>query len=57
MNLYREQAANWGAAVRGASHLVQQLTTCQRVYFIAFGEGARYLHVITRFSTDPATEA
>ena len=53
------EAASWGRAVRHASQLVQQLTDCDRVYAIAFGEGAPHLHLhlIPRHVTDPATAA
>jgi hypothetical protein len=37
------EATSWGRAVRHASQLVQQLTGCDRVYAIAFGEGAPHL--------------
>ena len=54
-----EEASSWGAAVQQASRLVQQLTGCDRVYAIAFGEGARHLHLhlIPRFGSEPSTEA
>jgi diadenosine tetraphosphate (Ap4A) HIT family hydrolase len=54
-----EEAADWGCAVQQASLLLQQLTGCDRVYAIAFGEGARHLHLhlIPRFASDPASEA
>ena len=54
-----EEAAAWGLAVQRASQLVQQLTGCDRVYAIAFGEGARHLHLhlIPRFGSEPASEA
>jgi diadenosine tetraphosphate (Ap4A) HIT family hydrolase len=54
-----EEASSWGAAVQQASRLVQQLTGCDRVYAIAFGEGARHLHLhlIPRFGSEPASEA
>ena len=53
------EAAAWGGAVQQASRLVQQLTGCDRVYAIAFGEGARHLHLhlIPRVATEPASEA
>lgn len=53
------EAASWGLAVRAASLLVQQLCGCERVYAIAFGEGARHLHLhlIPRFASEPASEA
>lgn len=54
-----EEASCWGAAVQQASRLVQELTGCDRVYAIAFGEGARHLHLhlIPRFGSEPASEA
>lgn len=53
------EAAAWGLAVRHASHLVQRLAGCERVYAIAFGEGAPHLHLhlIPRFAADPASAA
>ena len=53
------EAADWGQVVRAASGLVQNLTGCERVYAIAFGEGAQHLHLhlIPRFLNDPATAA
>ena len=54
-----EEASAWGPAVQQASQLVQQLTGCDRVYAIAFGEGARHLHLhlIPRFGSEAASEA
>lgn len=54
-----EEAAAWGIAVQQASQLVQQLTGCDRIYAIAFGEGARHLHLhlIPRFGSEPESEA
>ena len=54
-----EEASAWGPTVQQASRLVQQLTGCDRVYAIAFGEGARHLHLhlIPRFGSEPASEA
>ena len=54
-----EEANAWGAAVQQASRLMQELTGCDRVYAIAFGEGARHLHLhlIPRFGSEPASEA
>lgn len=54
-----EEASDWGRAVRDASRLVQQITGCQRVYAIAFGEGAQHLHLhlIPRHLNDPASKA
>ena len=53
------EAASWGLAVRAASQLVQRLTGCDRVYAIAFGEGAPHLHLhlIPRFTDEPASKA
>ena len=53
----QKESAAWGAAVQRASTLVQLLTGCQRVYAIAFGEGAKHLHLIPRFAAEPASEA
>ena len=54
-----EEAAGWGRAVQQASRLVQRLTKCDRVYAIAFGEGAQHLHLhlIPRFIADSSTTA
>lgn len=54
-----DEAASWGPAVQQACQLVRQLTGCDRVYAIAFGEGARHLHLhlIPRFGDDPTTAA
>ncbi len=54
-----EECADWGRAVRGASALVKMLTGCDRVYAIAFGEGAQHLHLhlIPRFIEDSRTPA
>ncbi|MFM7265213.1 MAG: HIT family protein [Cyanobium sp.] len=53
------EAVAWGPVLQQASRLVQQLTGCDRVYAIAFGEGARHLHLhlIPRFAAEPGTEA
>jgi diadenosine tetraphosphate (Ap4A) HIT family hydrolase len=53
------EAAAWGRAVQAASRLVRQLTGCERVYAIAFGEGARHLHqhLIPRHAAEEASEA
>jgi len=54
-----QEAIAWGLAVQKASQLVQQLSGCDRVYAIAFGEGARHLHLhlIPRFGSDPQSES
>jgi diadenosine tetraphosphate (Ap4A) HIT family hydrolase len=54
-----QEAARWGTAVRHASQLVRRLTGCERVYLIAFGEGAPHLHLhlIPRSAADPASAA
>lgn len=54
-----EEAAAFGPMLQRCSALVRTLTDCERVYAIAFGEGARHLHVhlIPRHGDDPATEA
>ena len=54
-----DEASRWGGAVQQASQLVRDLTVCDRVYAIAFGEGAQHLHLhlIPRFINDPATAA
>ena len=54
-----EEASAWGPAMQQTSQLVQELTGCDRVYAIAFGEGARHLHLhlIPRFGSEPASEA
>jgi diadenosine tetraphosphate (Ap4A) HIT family hydrolase len=53
------ESADWGRTVQAASHLVRQLTGCERVYAIAFGEGARHLHMhlIPRHGEDGASDA
>jgi len=53
------EAAAFGPVLQRASALVRSLTGCQRVYAIAFGEGARHLHLhlIPRHADDPASEA
>ena len=53
------EAETWGLVVRDASQLVQKITGCDRVYAIAFGEGAQHLHLhlIPRFLEQPTTKA
>ena len=54
-----DEAIGWGIAVQKASQLVQQLTQCDRVYAIAFGEGAQHLHLhlIPRLIAEDSTKA
>ncbi len=54
-----DEASNWGIAVQKASNLIKDLTGCDRVYSIAFGEGAHHLHLhlIPRFQNDLRTES
>ena len=54
-----DEAAEWGAVVQQASKLVQKVSGCDRVYMIAFGEGARHLHLhlIPRFQEDQRSAA
>ena len=53
------EASDWGCAVRDASDLVKQIRECDRVYAIAFGEGAQHLHLhlIPRHLNEPASKA
>ena len=53
------EAGSWGLALRYASALLKEQTGCDRVYAIAFGEGAPHLHLhlIPRFASDPRTAA
>lgn len=54
-----DEAVAYGPMLQRASALVRQLSGCDRVYAIAFGEGARHLHVhlIPRHGDDPDSEA
>ena len=54
-----EEATAWGSVVQRSSQLIRSLTGCDRVYAIAFGEGAQHLHLhlIPRFVTDSETSA
>jgi diadenosine tetraphosphate (Ap4A) HIT family hydrolase len=53
------ECADMGPTLRRCSALVRTLTGCDRVYAIAFGEGARHfhLHLIPRHGADPASES
>lgn len=53
------EAEQLGPMLRTVSRLVRSLTGCDRVYAIAFGQGAPHLHVhlIPRFDSDPNTHA
>lgn len=53
------ECAALGPALQRASALVRELTGCERVYAIAFGEGARHfhLHLIPRHAADPQSES
>ena len=59
MNFAPDEARQWGAVVQRASQLIREVTGCDRVYAIAFGEGARHLHLhlIPRCGDDPRTSA
>jgi diadenosine tetraphosphate (Ap4A) HIT family hydrolase len=54
-----DEAAAFGPMLQRASALVRELSGCERVYAIAFGEGARHLHLhlIPRHGDDPASES
>jgi len=53
------EAAAFGPMLQRASQLVRRLSGCDRVYAIAFGEGARHLHLhlIPRHGEDPDSES
>ena len=53
------ESAALGPMLQRSSALVRELSGCQRVYAVAFGEGARHfhLHLIPRHGSDPATES
>ena len=53
------EASDWGCAVRDASDLVKKISGCERVYAIAFGEGAQHIHLhrIPRHLNEPASKA
>jgi diadenosine tetraphosphate (Ap4A) HIT family hydrolase len=53
------EADSFGEALRRSCALVRQLSGCDRVYAIAFGEGAPHLHVhlIPRHGAETASKA
>ena len=53
------ESEEWGKIVQKASQLVKKISRCDRVYLIAFGEGARHLHLhlIPRHEDDAHTAA
>jgi diadenosine tetraphosphate (Ap4A) HIT family hydrolase len=53
------EAAGFGVLLQRSCALVRQLSGCERVYAIAFGEGARHfhLHLIPRHASEPRTES
>ena len=53
------EAKQWGDVVRKSSALLKSLTGADRVYAVAFGEGAQHLHLhlIPRIIKDPETKA
>lgn len=53
------EAAEFGPMLRRSSALLKQLVGCERVYAIAFGEGARHfhLHLIPRHGAASDTES
>ena len=59
MDFTAVEASDWGGVVCDASRLVKQITGCERVYAIAFGEGAQHLHLhlIPRHLNEPASKA
>ena len=53
------EAAELGTALRTVSRAVRDVTGCDRVYAIAFGQGAPHLHVhlVPRFDREEGTRA
>ena len=53
------EAEGFGPAMRTVSRAVRDLTGCDRVYAIAFGQGAAHLHVhlVPRFDVEEGTRA
>lgn len=54
-----QECAGLGLILQRSCALVRQLSGCERVYAIAFGEGARHfhLHLIPRHGDEPSTES
>jgi diadenosine tetraphosphate (Ap4A) HIT family hydrolase len=54
-----QECAGLGLILQRSCALVQQIAGCERVYAIAFGEGARHfhLHLIPRHGDEPSTES
>ena len=54
-----DESLSWGVTVKKATDLVKEITKCDRVYLIAFGEGAPHLHLhlIPRFIHEDQTKA
>ncbi|WP_226412167.1 hypothetical protein [Synechococcus sp. MU1642] len=59
MDFTAVEASARGRAVCDASRLAKQINGCERVYAIAFGEGAQHLHLnlIPRHLNEPASKA
>ena len=53
------ESHSWGFTIKNTIKLVKNLTGCDRVYTISFGEAVRHLHLhlIPRFANDPSTES
>lgn len=53
------EAASFGEALRTVSRAIRGATGCDRVYAIAFGQGAPHLHMhlVPRFDAEPGTTA
>ncbi len=54
-----DEAIAWGKAVQSSCKLLKEVSRCDRVYVVAFGEGAQHLHVhlIPRFTSNPLTKS
>jgi diadenosine tetraphosphate (Ap4A) HIT family hydrolase len=53
------EADSFGRAMRAVSSAIRSITGCDRVYAIAFGQGAPHLHVhlVPRFDAEEGTRA